>query len=105
MSITPLWKSDDLDTIYQHADERMKLRSGQLHFFRTIAESVGVQGPTGGVVIGAAILAGISGGGTSLVQLIAAPLAIVSPADPPPITATSYFSMSPLSSPNSLPSL
>ncbi len=48
------------------------LRAEHLSFFRTIAESVGVQGPTGGVVIGAAILAGISGGGTALVQLIAA---------------------------------
>jgi amino acid transporter len=37
-----------------------------------IAESVGIQGPTGGVVITAAILAGISGGGTALVQVIAA---------------------------------
>jgi len=33
---------------------------------------VGVQGPTGGAVIGAALLAGISGGGTALVELVAA---------------------------------
>ncbi|MCF8566613.1 APC family permease [Alicyclobacillus tolerans] len=57
---------------YQERGTTEKLREGRLHFFRTIAQSVGVQGPTGGVVIGAAILAGISGGGTALVQLIAA---------------------------------
>lgn len=49
-----------------------RLRHGQLRFFRTIAESVGVQGPTGGVVISAAVLASISGGGTALVQVVAA---------------------------------
>lgn len=49
-----------------------RLRAGQLRFFRTVAESVGVQGPTGGVVIGAAVLASISGGGTALVQVVAA---------------------------------
>ena len=49
-----------------------RLRQGRLRFFRTVAESVGVQGPTGGVVIGAALLAGISGGGTALVELVAA---------------------------------
>ena len=48
------------------------LRSGQLRFFRTIAQSVGVQGPTGAVVIAAAVLAGVSGGGTALVELVAA---------------------------------
>lgn len=59
-------------TAYHGASLGEKLRTGRLHFFRTIAQSVGVQGPTGGVVIGAAILASISGGGTALVQLIAA---------------------------------
>jgi len=49
-----------------------ELRHGELRFFRTIAESVGVQGPTGGVVISAAVLASISGGGTALVQIVAA---------------------------------
>ncbi len=43
-----------------------------LRFFRTAAESVGVQGPTAAVVIAAAVLAGVSGGGTDLVQLVAA---------------------------------
>jgi amino acid transporter len=54
------------------ADPRAGLRAGRLRFFRTIAESVGVQGPTGGVVITAAVLAGVSGGGTALVQVVAA---------------------------------
>lgn len=57
---------------YADAPDTERLHQGRLRFFRTIAESVGVQGPTGGVVIGAALLAGISGGGTALVQLIAA---------------------------------
>lgn len=48
------------------------LKHDHLRFMRVIAESVGIQGPTGGVVITAAVLAGIVGGGTALVQLIAA---------------------------------
>ena len=48
------------------------LKRNHLRFFRVIAESVGIQGPTGGVVITAAILASIAGGGTALVQVIAA---------------------------------
>jgi amino acid transporter len=57
---------------YPGAGQTRRLRAERLRFFRTIAESVGVQGPTGGVVIVAAVLAGISGGGTALVQIIAA---------------------------------
>ena len=49
-----------------------RLKGDHLRFLRVIAESVGIQGPTGGVVITAAILAGIAGGGTALIQLIAA---------------------------------
>jgi len=49
-----------------------RLKPNRLRFFRVVAESVGIQGPTGGVVITAAILASIVGGGTALVQLIAA---------------------------------
>jgi amino acid transporter len=49
-----------------------RLRHGRLGFGRVIAESIGIQGPTGGVVITAAILAGIVGGGTALVQVVAA---------------------------------
>lgn len=59
-------------TAYGQSGPDKTLRAGRLRFFRTVAQSVGVQGPTGGVVIGAAILASISGGGTALVQIIAA---------------------------------
>jgi hypothetical protein len=57
---------------YPDAGETMRLRAGRLRFFRTIAESVGVQGPTAGVVIAPAVLASVSGGGTALVELVAA---------------------------------
>ena len=57
---------------YADARETGRLRAGRLRFFRTIAESVGVQGPTAGVAAAAAILASISGGGTALVQIVAA---------------------------------
>ena len=57
---------------YPGAGETERLHGGRLRFFRTIAESVGVQGPTGGAVIVAAVLAGISGGGTALVEVAAA---------------------------------
>jgi amino acid transporter len=57
---------------YPGAGETGRLRGGRLRFFRTIAESVGVQGPTGSAVITAAVLAGVSGGGTALVQVVAA---------------------------------
>lgn len=54
--------SPDLNTAaaaYPDAGETMRLRAGRLRFFRTIAESVGVQGPTAGVVIAPAVLAAI----------------------------------------------
>jgi amino acid transporter len=57
---------------YPGAGETERLHGGRLRFFRTIAESVGVQGPTGAAVITAAVLAGVSGGGTALVQVVAA---------------------------------
>jgi amino acid transporter len=57
---------------YPGGDETERLRGGRLRFSRTIAESVGVQAPTAGVVIAAAVLASVSGGGTALVQIIAA---------------------------------
>lgn len=74
MNRTQLLDNDENIAIaaYPQAGETQRLRAGHLRFLRTIAESVGVQGPTGGVVIGAAILAGMSGGGTALVQVIAA---------------------------------
>ena len=62
----------DLAHLYPPAANVGSLKLSRLRFWRVIAESVGIQGPTGGVVITAAILAGISGGGTALVQVIAA---------------------------------
>ncbi len=71
MHTTPQHVTDETpSSAYPAAVPRLK--TGHLSFLRTIAESVGVQGPTGGVVISAAILAGISGGSTALVQVIAA---------------------------------
>jgi amino acid transporter len=58
--------------VYPGAGETGRLRGGRLRFFRTIAESVGVQGPTGAAVITAAILASVSGGGTALAEVVAA---------------------------------
>jgi hypothetical protein len=57
---------------YPGAGETRRLPAGSLRFFRTIAESVGTQAPTAGVAINAAILAGLSGGGTALVLLVGA---------------------------------
>lgn len=57
---------------YPDAGETRRLRAGRLRFFRTIAESVGVQGPTAGAVVVPAVLASVSGGGTALVELVAA---------------------------------
>lgn len=57
---------------YPSAGETGRLREGRLPFFQTISESVGVQAPTGAAAIAAAVLAGVSGGGTALVQLVAA---------------------------------
>lgn len=57
---------------YPGAGETERLRGGRLRFFRTIAESVGVQAPTAGVVITAAVLASVSGGGTALALIVAA---------------------------------
>lgn len=62
----------DVARAYAPNPESGHLKVNHLRFFRVIAESVGIQGPTGGVVITAAILASIVGGGTALVQLIAA---------------------------------
>ena len=42
------------------------LRHNQLHFVRTIALSVGIQGPVAGVIVGPAVLAGIVGGSGAL---------------------------------------
>ncbi|HEY7324337.1 MAG TPA: APC family permease [Streptosporangiaceae bacterium] len=65
-------QSSTAGAAYPEAGDTGRLRAGRLRFFRTIAESVGVQGPTAGVVIAPAVLAGVSGGGTALVEFVAA---------------------------------
>lgn len=42
----------------------------RLRFFRTVALSVGIQGPTAGVIVGPAVLAGIVGGSGALAYLL-----------------------------------
>jgi amino acid transporter len=46
------------------------LRHNQLRFIRTIALSVGIQGPVAGVIVGPAVLAGIVGGSGALAYLL-----------------------------------
>lgn len=47
------------------------LRRGSLHFLRTAALPIGIQGPTAGVIIGPAIIAGIVGEPGALAQVLA----------------------------------
>ena len=53
------------------ADPRRSLRRDSVRFARTVALSVGIQGPTAGVIVGPAVLAGIVGGGGALAYLLA----------------------------------
>ena len=46
------------------------LARGQLRFVRTVALSVGIQGPVAGVIVGPAILAGLVGGSGALAYLL-----------------------------------
>jgi amino acid transporter len=46
------------------------LRRDSLHFARTVAMSVGIQGPTAGVIVGPAVLASIVGGAGALAYLL-----------------------------------
>ncbi len=52
-------------------DPRRSLRGDSIHFLRTVALSVGIQGPTAGVIVGPAVLAGIVGGAGALAYLLA----------------------------------
>jgi amino acid transporter len=52
-------------------DPRRSLRRDSVQFVRTVALSVGIQGPTAGVIVGPAILAGIVGGSGALAYLLA----------------------------------
>jgi len=52
-------------------DPRRSLRGDSVRFLRTVALSVGIQGPTAGVIVGPAVLAGIVGGSGALAYLLA----------------------------------
>ncbi len=52
-------------------DPRRSLRPDSVHFLRTVALSVGIQGPTAGVIVGPAVLAGIVGAAGALSYLLA----------------------------------
>ncbi len=52
-------------------DPRRSLRTDSVRFVRTVALSVGIQGPTAGVIVGPAVLAGIVGAAGALSYLLA----------------------------------
>lgn len=65
------------DLVAQRVDEAVSagtpthaLQRGQLRFVRTIALSVGIQGPVAGVIVGPAVLAGIVGSSGALAYLL-----------------------------------
>jgi amino acid transporter len=69
--------ADQLPSIAERArasvavpDPRRSLRPDSLRFLRTVALSVGIQGPTAGVIVGPAVLAGIVGGAGALAYLL-----------------------------------
>ncbi len=52
------------------ASQPAHLRGGSLSFARTVALSVGIQGPTAGVIIGPAVIASVVGGPGALAQVL-----------------------------------
>lgn len=60
-----------IDEVTASAGPGRSLRGGSLRFLRTAALPVGVQGPTAGVIIGPAIIAGIVGEPGALAQVLA----------------------------------
>ena len=52
-------------------DPRRSLRRDSVRFARTVSLSVGIQGPTAGVIVGPAVLAGIVSGSGALAYLLA----------------------------------
>ncbi len=69
--------SDDIvngDNAVEKVDSNINLSHsllrGQLKFVRTIALSVGIQGPVAGVIVGPAVLAGLVGGAGALAYLL-----------------------------------
>ena len=57
-------------SIYYDSGPEHSLVQNQLRFVRTIALSVGIQGPVAGVIVGPAILASLVGGAGALVYLL-----------------------------------
>jgi amino acid transporter len=53
------------------SDPRRSLHHDSVRFLRTVALSIGIQGPTAGVIVGPAVLAGIVGGAGALAYLLA----------------------------------
>ena len=62
--------ADRVDAATAGGTPGRSLRHGQLRFVRTIALSVGIQGPVAGVLVGPALLAGIVGGSGALAYLL-----------------------------------
>jgi amino acid transporter len=60
-----------VDEVTGGAGPGRSLRRGSLRFLRTVALPVGIQGPTAGVIIGPAIIAGIVGEPGALAQVLA----------------------------------
>ena len=62
----PTTLADQVDASVAGGPPERSLRHHQLRFVRTIALSVGIQGPVAGVIVGPAVLAGIVGGAGAL---------------------------------------
>jgi amino acid transporter len=60
-----------VDEVTGQASPGRSLRRGSLRFLRTAALPVGIQGPTAGVIIGPAIIAGLVGEPGALAQILA----------------------------------
>jgi amino acid transporter len=66
----PATVADQVDASVAGGPPEHSLRHHQLRFIRTIALSVGIQGPVAGVIVGPAVLAGIVGGSGALAYLL-----------------------------------
>jgi amino acid transporter len=65
-----LLDSSEVERVVEIDDPRRSLAKDSLRFFRTLAISVGIQGPTAGVIIGPAIIASIVGEPGALAQVV-----------------------------------
>lgn len=62
--------ASQVDASVSVADPGRSLHRDSLRFIRTVALSVGIQGPTAGVIVGPAVLAGIVGGAGALAYFL-----------------------------------